>query len=159
MQKVKLLNRNKQRGIGLLELMLALGIISILIVMATRYYNTAVEGQRLAETYQQVLEIRKAFFEYKNMGKNTDYGVFTGKKGITILYELGLISKKTSQFKDTGGGTAFGPGTEFNVDRDAIWVKGIPQSACIKLTAKFRGAIDRCAEDDPQVQIPMKEPK
>lgn len=29
----------KQQGIGLLELMLALGIIALLLVMATRYYN------------------------------------------------------------------------------------------------------------------------
>lgn len=33
--------RNKQYGIGLLELMLSLAIIAVLLVMATRYYLTA----------------------------------------------------------------------------------------------------------------------
>ena len=39
--KMRLLKRlkSKQKGIGLLELMLALGIIALLLVMATRYYN------------------------------------------------------------------------------------------------------------------------
>jgi len=39
--KIRLFNqsKSKQKGIGLLELMLALGIIALLLVMATRYYN------------------------------------------------------------------------------------------------------------------------
>lgn len=40
----------KQQGIGLLELMLALAIIAILLVMATRYYMSASLNSRIDQT-------------------------------------------------------------------------------------------------------------
>jgi type II secretory pathway pseudopilin PulG len=44
----------KQRGIGLLELMLSLSIIAILLVMATRYFVIANENQKLNNALSMV---------------------------------------------------------------------------------------------------------
>jgi len=45
---------NRQRGIGLLELMLSLSIIAILLVMATRYFMVANESQKLNNAVSEV---------------------------------------------------------------------------------------------------------
>lgn len=44
----------KQRGIGLLELMLSLSIIAILLVMATRYFSASSEQQKINNAISQI---------------------------------------------------------------------------------------------------------
>lgn len=44
----------KQRGIGLLELMLSLSIIAILLVMATRYFMASDEQQKINNAISQI---------------------------------------------------------------------------------------------------------
>lgn len=50
----------KIRGIGLLELMMALLIITILLVTATRYYKITRDSQRINETSEMVLAVYAA---------------------------------------------------------------------------------------------------
>ncbi len=47
-------SRKKQTGIGLLELMLSLAIIAVLIIMATRYYQSTRQSQLVSEGVGQV---------------------------------------------------------------------------------------------------------
>jgi Tfp pilus assembly protein PilE len=57
-------NLTKQRGIGLLELMLSIAIISILLIMATRYYQNANQQQRISNTLSMVSGILGAEGNY-----------------------------------------------------------------------------------------------
>ncbi len=49
--------KRHQRGIGLLELMLSLAIIAILLIMATRYFETAHRSQRVNESLELIQSI------------------------------------------------------------------------------------------------------
>lgn len=73
-----------QQGISLLEVMLSLSIIAVIIVMATRYYQTASENNNLNTVREQVGAVISAVLNYRNdnghfdsltMGKliNQDY--------------------------------------------------------------------------------------
>ncbi len=53
-----------QRGIGLLELMLSLAIIAILLVMATRYFASARQGQQVASAVSLLQAIMAATNNY-----------------------------------------------------------------------------------------------
>ncbi len=57
-------SRRGQRGIGLLELMLSLAIISVLLVMATRYYKAADQGQKISNAISLVSGIAGAAAQY-----------------------------------------------------------------------------------------------
>lgn len=65
-----MLVRRKQRGIGLLELMLSLSIIAILLVMATRYYDNASYSNKINNGISQVNAIAAAMYNYKNVHGN-----------------------------------------------------------------------------------------
>lgn len=82
------------KGIGLLELMLALAIISILIIMATRYYQTASRSQKVAEAVTQVNAIIAAVGKWKIGKIESDY---VGGLSIQQLVDQGLLP---NEFKD-----------------------------------------------------------
>ncbi|MBI5447772.1 MAG: type II secretion system protein [Gammaproteobacteria bacterium] len=64
-----------QRGIGLLELMLSLAIIAILLVMATRYFGSARQGQQVAQAISMVQAISAASQNYFVANSNSMAGV------------------------------------------------------------------------------------
>lgn len=68
----------RQRGIGLLELMLSLSIIAILLVMATRYFMAANESQKLNNAISQVSGIAGGMANYDIA--NPGYKNLTGIK-------------------------------------------------------------------------------
>lgn len=76
------------KGIGLLELMLALAIISILIIMATRYYQTTSRSQKVAEAVTQANAVIAGAARWR-IGK-------AGYDGLTIgnLSDLGLLPRE-----------------------------------------------------------------
>lgn len=51
---------SRQRGIGLLELMLSLSILSIITVMSVSYYQSASRSQRLAQATAMISDIYAA---------------------------------------------------------------------------------------------------
>lgn len=59
-QSIYLLNK----GIGLLELMLSLAIIAILLIMATRYYQSASNSQRVSQALDMFSAIKGAAKTY-----------------------------------------------------------------------------------------------
>jgi len=75
-QKNKVLNK-KQIGIGLLELMLSLAIISVLLVMATRYYMSTSLNSRINQTLNSVLGLPAAAECWLGSSSNTS-GNYTG---------------------------------------------------------------------------------
>ncbi len=76
----------KERGIGLLELMLALAIIAILLVMATRYFLVTSRSEQVNRMTSQIKSVDAAASKWKS-GKS-DY------TGMTMqdLINMGLIA-------------------------------------------------------------------
>lgn len=89
----------KQRGIGLLELMLALSIISILIVMATRYFSTVTLSQKINTAHMQLIDIMQGLQHWKS--KYGNYNDLNPQTGIQKL--AGLISPEIVEKKDPFG--------------------------------------------------------
>jgi type II secretory pathway pseudopilin PulG len=56
--------RNKNRGIGLLELMLSLAIIAAVILMATRYFTQASEASKVTQATQMIHTLIDASFKW-----------------------------------------------------------------------------------------------
>lgn len=50
----------KQIGVGLLELTLALAIIAVILVLATRFYYSAAESRRISDANDQISAIQQA---------------------------------------------------------------------------------------------------
>lgn len=74
--------RNKQTGIGLLELMLSLAIIAILLVMATRYYLSASLSSNINEVVSNIQGVtgcyenwRQAYISGNNPKSYTDFNL------------------------------------------------------------------------------------
>jgi Tfp pilus assembly major pilin PilA len=99
---------SKQRGIGLLELMLSIAIIAILLIMATRYYKNTNLAQRIANTMSIVGGV---------IGAETQYSVLNS--GVYTSDWLALnIGQPNSPW---GGGTVKLTGTT-----DSSVIIGVP---------------------------------
>lgn len=97
-----------RKGIGLLELMLALAIISTLIIMATRYYQSVARSQKIAAAVIQVNSMVAAVNRWRQ-GQNLATATFPS---ITTLVSLGLLPKEWgdgSGINPWGGGILLYP--------------------------------------------------
>jgi len=74
-QTVPIRSRNKISGMGLLELLLALTVIAILLVMATRYYKSAKESQRIGEAVSMMSTIFRGGADYSIAHNHTYTGI------------------------------------------------------------------------------------
>jgi type II secretory pathway pseudopilin PulG len=61
----------KAKGIGLLELMLSLAIIAILLIMATRYYQSASNSQKVSQAVDMFAAMKGAAQNYHNSQGST----------------------------------------------------------------------------------------
>lgn len=61
----------RQRGIGLLELMLSLAIIAILLIMATRYYQTASNNNAINSAVDMANGVKSAVKNFMNSNMNS----------------------------------------------------------------------------------------
>lgn len=109
---------NRQRGIGLLELMLSLAIIAILLVMATRYFTSARQGQQVASAVSIVNAITAAASNYTST-----------QGGGSAPSSIGKIDSYLPQGGTTspwgGAITVSGTATSF-----AILIPNVPSDAC-----------------------------
>jgi type II secretory pathway pseudopilin PulG len=114
--------RNDEKGIGLLELMLALAIIAILIVMATRYFSKASDNQKINLALQEVTEIENAAIQVHQAGDPISWENVAPK----LTGTLNATNKK-------------GPfvGSSYDVSSDGIVLNGLPDGICEKLEAKM----------------------
>ena len=71
---ITLRRQQRQRGIGLLELMLSLAIIAILLIMATRYYQSASLQNKINACVDMFAGVQGAVQSYRvdNPGKIDD---------------------------------------------------------------------------------------
>lgn len=84
-QHVDTINKKKETGIGLLELMLTLLIIGLILFTVTRYFALVNENLRIAQAEQQINTIVGA--SYRWLQGETDFSTITLKQ----LAEAGLI--------------------------------------------------------------------
>lgn len=68
---MNVIKQTLQRGISLLEVMLSLSIIAVILVMATRYYETAHRSNELNKVTEQIGAIEAAINQYKTNNGNT----------------------------------------------------------------------------------------
>lgn len=114
-------------GYSLIELMLALAIIAVMLVIATRYYSTTSSSQKVnagVNMLQVVInaseDIKNTTNSYKSIGKIQD------------LIDQGLVPKN---FSDTninpwGGGINATSGTDTNF---ALTLTNVPLEDCLSL--------------------------
>lgn len=132
------LNKRRQRGIGLLELMLSLAIISVLLVMATRYYKSARQNQQVNDAISLVEAIIAASENW--VIERDDYN------GINIsdLITAGYLPRGSN--KDAWHGTAT-VSSGMNPNEITITFAGVPPSACLSLAYKLNNQTSHPASD------------
>lgn len=83
---MSLINRRRQKGIGLLELMLSLAIIAILLIMATRYYQSASDQNKRNQAVDMFAAVNGAVQAYK-----IDNAADIAKVTIKVLTDNGYL--------------------------------------------------------------------
>lgn len=118
--------RGKPSGIGLLELMLSLAIIAILLIMATRYYQSTSQSQKVNQAAGDIQAILAAAANY-NAGNPG--GVFTISKLISSGYLPSSMGSSAANANPWGGAyTAVN--TAGNPTQVTITLTLIPTTAC-----------------------------
>jgi len=143
----------KQRGIGLLELMLSLAIIAVLLVMATRYYESANMEEQMNQMAGVLFAIRAASADYViSAGSYKDMDAAT-------LNNYGVIPKGL-QNGETGYHTPWS--TEAILSTTANQVKvtvaSVPAIACFNLGKKYEGVGGKCADSTFTLVFPYDPP-
>ncbi len=121
----------KQRGIGLLELMLSLAIISILLVMATRYYKSARQAQQVNDAISLVQGIAGATANWV-IGEE-GYNKLTS---ISMLVSEGYLPKGSE--RDPWQGKTEVLGTSSTVK---VTLNDVPYAACLSLQKKIQNEV------------------
>ncbi|HLD17388.1 MAG TPA: prepilin-type N-terminal cleavage/methylation domain-containing protein [Coxiellaceae bacterium] len=122
---MKFISRLLQRGISLLEVMLSLSIIAIVLVMATRYFHVASDGQSMNQVREQIGAVITAL---QNYNPGSDDFTALGSDGTTVLYEAGFLAQ-SSDLVVTGSGES------------TMAVLKNPWGSVISITGNVNGAI------------------
>lgn len=140
----------KHLGIGLLELMLSLAIISVLLVMATRYYRVARQGQQVNDAISEIHAIIAACENWITGGQS-DFTELSAN-GVKKLIDNGYLPEG-SEKNPWHGSILVGAGE--NPNQVKITMNNIPAKACFDLAAKLNSntaspqgdASSHCSDD------------
>ncbi|MGB6976494.1 MAG: prepilin-type N-terminal cleavage/methylation domain-containing protein [Gammaproteobacteria bacterium] len=101
--------QNKQKGVGLLELMLSLAVIAVILVVVGRYFTSVSFSQKANTIHAQFIDISQALFRYRELK-----GSWTG---VTLNELKPWLNKEFANNIDPNSGTAPGPltGTSYQV--------------------------------------------
>lgn len=128
----------KQIGIGLLELMLSISIIIVLLVMATRYYQTTHLSEQVNTALGIVQSMRGASAQYAAGQKNGYDGI-----SMPVLQQWGLVPSDLGDGSGTdpwGGNISVAPvngGSGFQIQ-----LTQLPNGACNSLPGKLQNQAD-----------------
>jgi type II secretory pathway pseudopilin PulG len=118
-----------QRGIGLLELMLALAIIAVLLIMATRYYQSTSQAQKVNQAAQDIQAIIAAVANFRAGDPN-------GTFAITDLSGFLPSTWASPPATDNPWGGSYTAAAVASLPTQvAITVTGMPNTACDALAA------------------------
>lgn len=122
-----------QRGIGLLELMLSLAIIAILLVMATRYFASARQGQEVASAISLIQAVSAASQSYFVANGNA----FTGLSA-SALKTQNYLPANTNLVNPWGGTVTVAGGDSSNPTAVTITLTNVPGAACTQLAGALK---------------------
>jgi Tfp pilus assembly protein PilE len=135
------------KGIGLLELMLSLAIIAILLIMATRYYQSASTNQKINQAVDMFAAVK---------GGVRNYYISNGKTFPTSVAKLVQSGYLPTSYLDGDKSTAT---TSANVnpwngslavaagtgDTFTVAMAGIPTAICSQLVGRVQGTLSSVA--------------
>lgn len=121
-------SKTKQLGIGLLELMLSLAIISVLLVMATRYYSSARQAQQVNDAIS-LTEAIIAGSENWVIGKNNFTAI-----SMTELINGGFLPRGSDRDPWHGAVSVTQGPSDSQI---TITMQAIPNAACLNLASKL----------------------
>lgn len=121
----------KQRGIGLLELMLSLAIISILLVMATRYWIVSNRSSQVNRAVAQLGALQGAINQWKTGNPSTP-PTFTDLNNIGALSNMDYQNNAVTN--PWGGSVTLSSNTDGSV---TINMEQVPEAACNSLAVKY----------------------
>ncbi len=132
------MKRFLQRGIGLLELMLSLAIIAILLIMATRYYQTTKQSQEVNDAVQLVNSVVAAMTNY--VTDHPDQG--TGSSNIIPFSSFIGWGYLPSALGSTGStaspwGTSVGSIYVNSTGATYVTIEKVPSGACQQLAGRL----------------------
>ncbi len=120
----------KQRGIGLLELMLSLLVIAALIFLVTRYFTTTSENLKVSQAEEIINTLSKASYHYLEGQPNFK------NISLTQLVQLGLIPNTFADTNPWRGAIDIKPSSDnANV---VITLTGLPAASCNNLKEKLQ---------------------
>ncbi len=86
---------NKQSGVGLLEILLALVVMSVMTITAFRYYMVASESRRISNALHTIDTVLEASGKWSTLGKPAS------ELSIQTLVSEGLLANQYSQAQST----------------------------------------------------------
>ena len=133
--------KNKIIGIGLLELLLAFSIIAVLLISATRYYQSAQNSRQV----QAALDTIQAIY-YAGAQHVESVGVFahgTDYIGDSDFVNHGFLPSNFgdgSKDNPWGGAITAGSAIEGDSTQLKLTLANVPSAACINLTDKLNSS-------------------
>ena len=125
----------KNKGISLLEIILALAVIGVICVIAVRYFFIASNNLRVTRAVAQIQQLSKASYEWLQVKEQADFGAEDSAISVDHLWDAGLITAQDK--KDPWGGKVrVAPGSN-PVDL-AITLTHVPEKACLALRQKMK---------------------
>jgi len=124
----------KIKGIGLLELMLALAVISVLLVAATRYFSSTSSSQKV-NAAAEMLQVAINASEDVRMSDGKYSAIPSDDKAIEFLIGRGLIPdtwKKDASVNPWGGG--INVTGHSNPEHVTLILSNVPTEECMALT-------------------------
>lgn len=132
--------RRTQRGVSLIELMLALAIIAIILVIATRYFARANLSQQVSNATDQVMGVRAATNSY--LGDKAGSGA-TITLSIGNLVTTGYLPESYKGTSGTAGNGVNPWNGNISVStasgKYTITTTDVPAAACDLLKEKLAG--------------------
>lgn len=143
----------KQKGIGLLELMLSLAIIAILLIMATRYYQSASNSQAISSAIDMVNAVKSGVKNY--MTSNTNSATYPDIKTLVTDGYLPQSYNNPSSANPWSGEICIDSGKATGCSGTApsagplysVFLDGVPSSICTELQNRLKGTINSAANE------------
>lgn len=130
----------KQKGISLLEALLALVIASIIITLALRYFSITIRDMRVTQAVNQVRSLVKKSYDWLGAQKQADFNDYPKgtKISLQILINAGLIQTDNNgnYFNPWGGDVLLAPGSDPSYVH--ISLTRIPLKDCLNLTQRLQ---------------------
>jgi type II secretory pathway pseudopilin PulG len=150
----------KNRGIGLLELMLSLSIIAVLLIMATRYYSSSSQAKKIADVNDQIGIIQNAGNRWLlthadySAGTNlitatTNFKDFVDRNYLPSTYYDTVA--KTSIIKHPWGGDIT---VLFTSPTMSITLKNVPNEVATKLQSQYKSILCQTNATNPTLTCP-----